>query len=473
MGSWRKQGVGSAFRGKSFTRCVNGGLTLGESNFLLKNLLEEAGVSHSGLASRMNRKLGTRYDHASVARWIRDRAVPRHQAPEVICTILSQALKRPILLTDIGMRTLGHAYQRTDNLAGAVNRATALWAQDTKHPDFLASVEPFHGAEAIVPVFEWENSPGDLDVARKGNRAVGVSDLVRFQMARQRYQEMYRLVGGVPVRGRISAFLSQQVAPVLLQGSYSDAVGRKLFQVAGSLTALAGVCAYDASRQALAQRYFLQALRMAKASGDRSLGGYVVALMSNQAMSMRQYQRVVQYANTALHGTRGGLSPALRADLYTMQSRAFARLGDRVSCHTHMARAENLAGRIRLDEEPDETSYVQVGLVETQLSEALRQLGDLTAAERYAAESVRTANLAHSRGQVHRYAGLAIIRIQRSRVDEALPAAWEMLRRAGGMESVRLNDRVRSVRDAFARRSGEPEIRDFIEQADAQLMLQL
>lgn len=446
---------------------------MGESNFLLKNLLEEAGVSHSGLASRMNRQLGTRYDHASVARWIRDRAVPRNRAPEFICMILSQELNRSIVLSDIGMRTLSHAYQRADDLAGVVNRATALWAQDTKHPDFLASVEPFHGAEAIVPVFEWENSSGDSDVTRKGKHTVGASDLVRFQMARERYQEMYRLVGGIPVRGRISAFLSQQVAPILLHGSYSDAVGRKLFQAAGSLAALAGVCAYDASRQALAQRYFLQALRMAKASGDRSLGGYVVALMSNQAMSMRQYERVVQYVNTALHGTSGDLSPALKADLYTMKSRAFARLGDRASCHAHMAQAENLAGRIRWDDEPDETSYVQVGLVETQLSEALRQLGDLTAAERYAAESVRTASLAHMRGQVHRYAGLAIIQIQQSRVDEALPAAWEMLRRASGTESVRLNDRVRSVRDALALRSGEPEIREFIEQADAQLMWQL
>lgn len=58
-------------------------------------------------------------------------------------------------------------------------------------------------------------------------------------------------------------------------------------------------------------------------------------------------------------------------------------------------------------------------------------------------------------------------------VDEVFPAAWEMLRCAGGMESVRLHGRLRSVRDAFARRSGEPEIRDFIEQADAQLILQL
>jgi hypothetical protein len=82
-------------------------------------------------------------------------------------------------------------------------------------------------------------------------------------------------------------------------------------------------------------------------------------------------------------------------------------------------------------------------------------------------------DLAHTRGQVHRYAGLAVIRAQRSRVDEALPAAWEMLRRVGGMESERLNDRVKTVRDAVGRRSTEPQVRAFVEQADGQLMLGL
>ncbi|MFV2199079.1 hypothetical protein [Nocardiopsis sp. LOL_012] len=266
--------------------------------------------------------------------------------------------------------------------------------------------------------------------------------------------------------------MAQQVAPAL-HGSYSDEVGRHLFQVAASLTALAGVCAYDASRQALAQRYFVHALRMAKASGDRGLGGYVVALMSNQAMSMSEYRRVIQYTNTALRGARGDLSPALRADLSTMQARAFARMGDRPSCHAAMTEAETLAGVIRRGAEPEETSYVQEGLVEVQLSEALRQLDDLCAAEEYAMEAVSSAHLAHTRGQVHRYAGLAVIRAQRSRVDEALPAAWEMLGRVSGMESGRLNDRVRSVRNALDRRSAEPDVREFVEQADVHLGLVL
>ncbi|HUY46919.1 MAG TPA: hypothetical protein VMV92_14490 [Streptosporangiaceae bacterium] len=63
-----------------------------------------------------------------------------------------------------------------------------------------------------------------------------------------------------------------------------------------------------------------------------------------------------------------------------------------------MTRAEGMASRIRLSEEPPETSYVQAGLVETQHADALRTLGDLTAARAYAQQSVDAADRSHARG---------------------------------------------------------------------------
>lgn len=259
----------------------------------------------------------------------------------------------------------------------------------------------------------------------------------------------------------------------MLSASFSDATGRRLYRTVGSLTALAGICAYDAPRQALAQRYFLSALRMAKASADRRFGAYVVALLANQAMAAAEYRLVIQYCETALRAAGPDLTPALVSDLCTMQARAYARLGDQRSCHAQMARSESMSGRIRIEEEPEETSYVQPGLVETQHSEALRQLGDLGAAEEYADEAVRTGGQAHLRGQVHRYAGLAVIRAQRGRVHEAVEPAREMLARVRGMESDRLQDRVHQVRRAIAGRSRDPEVREFAEQADEELRLGL
>ena len=141
---------------------------------------------------------------------------------------------------------------------------------------------------------------------------------------------------------------------------------------------------------------------MAQASGDRGFGGYVIALLANQALYRGSNRQVIQYAETALRGARGSLSPALVTDLNALQAKAYARIGDRGGCHASMTRAEEMSARIRPGEEPPETSYVQAGLVETQHADALRTLGDLTAARAYAQQSVDAP--AHSRGRVHRLA---------------------------------------------------------------------
>jgi hypothetical protein len=90
----------------------------------------------------------------------------------------------------------------------------------------------------------------------------------------------------------------------------------------GGLTALAGICAYDADLQGVAQRYFFHALRMAKASGDRGFGGYVVALLASQALYLGLHRQVIQYAETALRSARQHLTPALVTDLSTLHAKA-------------------------------------------------------------------------------------------------------------------------------------------------------
>jgi hypothetical protein len=259
---------------------------------------------------------------------------------------------------------------------------------------------------------------------------------------------MYREVGGIPVRPRIVEFLALHAAP-LLKGAYDDANGRDLFRTVGSLAALAGICMYDADLQGTAQRYYFQALRMAKAAGDRGFGGYVIALLTNQALYQGRNRQVIQYAETALRGARGRLSPALVTDLNALQAKAYARVGDRDGCHAAMKRAEDAVTRINPEEEPPETSYVQTGLVETQHADALRTLGDLSAAFAYAQQSVNAAAHSHSRGRVHRLATLAVVLAGQGDAEHATGTAVQMIDLAAGMESRRIEERILSVRDAI------------------------
>lgn len=245
-------------------------------------------------------------------------------------------------------------------------------------------------------------------------------------------------------RDRIVRFLGSETAP-MLRGSYPDALGRRLHRATGSLVAVAGICAYDSDAHGLAQRYFHQALRLAKASGDRGLGAYVIALIVNQSLHLREYRQAVAFAEAALRAAGRHTTPALAADLYAMQAKAYAQLGDTRAALACIRNAEAAAERIRPGTEPDETGYVQPGLVNVQVAEALLGLGDLAAAHEQATAAVGTP--AHDRGRVHRLAMLCEIQLRQGEADRAVAAAAEMAERAKGMESLRLRDRLRAVRE--------------------------
>jgi hypothetical protein len=443
-----------------------------EPNTLLDALLDEAGMSHAGLAARVNTAGAglpkpLRYDHTAVGRWIKGER-PRGRVPDLICDALSERLHRPLSHDDIGMGKPGVAPAPTA-LTGFVDRATALWRSDQQQRPDVQAAPAIVGTAAVMPVWEWENPPEDKDVSRPGTPKVGGTDVDMLRAARTRYESMYRSAGGIATRARIVGFLTGQTAP-LLRGSYNDTVGRQLYRASGGLVAVAGICAYDSDAQGLAQRYFHHALRLAKASGDRAFGGYVIALLVNQAIYLKDYRQAVAFAEAGLRAAGDLISPALATDLNAMQAKAFARLGDISAAHKAMGRAEAAAARIRRAEEPPETGYVQPGLVEAQLAEALISLEDWSPARAFAEEAVRTQ--AHARGRVHRLATLTTVDLGRGEPEQAAANALAALDLAAGMESQRLRDRFVTLRVKLAGH-GSAAARDAVEQIDASLSVPL
>ncbi|MEU2834055.1 transcriptional regulator [Streptomyces lavendulae] len=419
-----------------------------QPNALLDALLAEAGMSHAGLAAHVNqagrsRGLALRYEHTAVSRWLKGQR-PRGQVPDLICEVLGGRLQRPVALEDIGLGIPGQHSPHTTRIGGFVDRATALWRSDELGRPALLTAEAVTGTPAVIPVWEWENPPEDADVSRSGPYRIGPEHIEILRAARAHYELMYRRTGGMATRARIVRFLGSETAP-MLRGSYPDEVGRLLHRATGSLVAVAGICAYDSDAHGLAQRYFHQALRLAKASGDRGLGAYVIALLVNQSLHLREYRQAVAFAEAALRAAGRHTTPALAADLYAMQAKAYAQLGDPAAALACIRSAEAAAERIRPGVEPAETGYVQPGLVNVQVAEALLSLGDLDAAHAQATEAVGTP--AHDRGRVHRLAMLCEIQLRQGEADRAVASAAEMAERAKGMESLRLRDRLRAVRE--------------------------
>ncbi|MGW6310540.1 transcriptional regulator [Streptomyces niveus] len=417
-----------------------------EPNTLLDALLHEAGMSRVGLAARVNKAADARgksaaYDHSSVIRWLRGQR-PRGIVPELICSILADRLGRPLFLDDIGMGTAA-APSASTPLAGFIDRSTALWRGDVQQRPDVQQAPVITGLPAVGPVWEWENPPDDADVSRPGTVRVGLLEVDALRTARSHYEQMYRKAGGVATRGRVLRFLAGETAP-LIRGSYTDVTGRELHRAVGGLVAVAGICSYDSDAQGLAQRYFHQALRFAKASGDRAFGGYVIALLVNQSLYMGEFRQAVAFAEAGLRTAGAHISHALACDLHAMQAKAYSRMGAQTQAHQAMRLAEVEAGLIRRDEEPAETGYVQAGLLEANLADAFMRLGEMGPAQTYAAEAVAVQT--HERGRVHRLATLSDCQLRGGEAELAAATAGTMLDTMEGMESRRLRDRLVKVR---------------------------
>ncbi len=292
-----------------------------EFNALLDALLDEAGMSHAGLAKRINvagdaHGLCLSYDHTSVARWLRGQR-PRDPVSDLVCDILGSHLRRHLTHDEVGLgRTGAHAFAAA-SVSVVVERASTMWRADDQRRLDVEGMPVLSGIGAIAPVWDWEVPSEDITVSRPGEQPVGADAMDMLRSARTRYEMMYRQAGGVVTRARVVDFLCRQALPIL-RGRFGDDRGRELYRAAGGIVALAGICAYDSDAHGLAQRYFHQALRLAKASGDRGFGAYVIALLANQALFLADLRLAVAFAEEAANGME---SQRLRSRICAVRTR--------------------------------------------------------------------------------------------------------------------------------------------------------
>ncbi|MGH2602718.1 MAG: transcriptional regulator, partial [Dehalococcoidia bacterium] len=431
-----------------------------------------AGFSHAGLASRINARSGNlRYDHTAVARWVRDHAIPRGDVPALICDILGERLGRTLAPRDIGMDLTSESRLDEFSPERLAHRATARWSNDSPNH---ATDEPrlLRGVAALAPIVEWETCFEEALPSHDQGPAVDAGDIEMLRTARDHFELMYRQVGGLAVWPRLVQFLNDHAGP-RLRGRYSEEIGKRLHRAAGGLVALAGVCVYDADRHGVAQRYYLDALGMAKTSGDRAFGTYVLALLATQAFLLGEHRQVLRYAEAGLRGDRRDTPAALVADLHTMQAKALAQLRDRRATHQHIKLADSaVSGAIQHG--IPEAGYVQGGHLECRHAETLTCLGDLRAARRFAEESLSTAGQAHPRSQVHRLAVLADVLLAEGHdLDLAVDVGAKMLERAWGMESRRIRARLRELRAGMIRSADYQPARELVERINIALAVPL
>lgn len=269
--------------------------------------------------------------------------------------------------------------------------------------------------------------------------------------------------GGDDVRRAVVAYLTDYVMPVVREPQSPD-VQIALYGVAAEQTYLAGWLAFDSGFHGLAQRYLIQSLRLAQASGDRVLGSHVLAGMSDLSTQLGFPEEGRSLAQAGRHGLRGAETPAAMTDLYTLESRAHAALGDvRAAVHA-IDEAERWHARIDLSNEPQWAAFIDEGYIMGELANSLRDLGDGAEAEVFAFRSIAACR---AQGRPRRaslsYAALAESHVQRRDVEAAADAAGRALELAKGVPSIRCTIALDAVRDRLEPHADNAAVGDFMD----------
>jgi hypothetical protein len=359
----------------------------------LAALLDEAGWSHAGLARRVNlacerRDCARSYTPTSVANWLRG-MVPADPVPQILVELFTDHLRRPITLPSLGYpenlpSDLGLAWH--PSAGGAVESVRRLWQVDLDHLDPLASSGWLASAFA-GPAREWlldwvESEPHDRP--DKANRfRIGSAEIEVVWSMCQAFADADHRLGGGYGRTALLHYVQQMAIP-LLDGVYTDTSGRQLHAATARLCDLSGFMAFDSGAQGLAQRYYIQALRLAQASGDRALGAHILADMAMQAQHLGDSAEAISLARIGQRSAQQAGSNTSLARCSAVEARAHARAADESQAAHAMSRAEDALDKACAEDEPTWVRFFTVDQLQAEFTYVARDLRKPEMVQRFA-----------------------------------------------------------------------------------------
>ncbi|MGW7664042.1 regulator [Streptomyces sp. NPDC054756] len=442
-------------------------------NRQLAALIAEAGFSNAGLARRVDQLglehgLDLRYDKTSVTRWLRGQQ-PRGTTPALIAEVFTRRLGRRLTAQDLGLDACAPVYAGLEFAATpeeAVDIVSGLWRKDSGSHAELRKIA-FTPAGLVVPSRDWLIGRADEKVARgepvtrvqvpgrpvvprqrgqaergPGQKVTG-GDIAALRSVGDLFRSLDDMYGGGHARQALVRYLEHECEP-MLRGTYGEQTGRRLFAAAADLTRLAGWTSFDIAAHGLAQRYFVQALRLAQAAGDRPFGSYVLATMSRQAVYLGHGREAVQLARVAQQGVGTGAPPAVLALLHACEARGHGVLGEVRACTASLVRAERALEAARPgDDVPHWARFFDDAQLADEFGHCHRDLQQFRAAAQHAERSLQLRAPSFARSRLFCRLVLASARLGLGELDQACALAAEAAGQAAEMRSVRAIEYVR------------------------------
>lgn len=457
-------------------------------NEKLGTVLALAGMSNAGLARRVNdlgaqRGLTLRYDKTSVARWVSKGMVPQGAAPHLIAAAIGHKLGRPVPLHEIGLADadpapeVGLAFPR--DVGAAVKSATELYRLDLAGRRGGGGIwQSLAGSFAVsayaTPASRWLITPADSSVAREAapsedgspRQRVGHADVRKLKEAAEDARRWDSKYGGGDWRSSmVPECLRVEAAPLLL-GSYSDEVGRALFGASAELTRLAGWMAFDTGQQEAAQRYYIQALRLARAAADVPLGGYVLATMSLQSTYRGFGDEGVDLAQAAVERNRGLATARTMSFFRLVEARAHARAGDAQAAGAALRAAEGWLERARDgDADPQWLGFYTYDRFAADAAECYRDLKAPRQVRRFTEQALSQPTDEFVRSHGLRLIVSAVAELESGNLDAACAQGVRALEVAGRISSARTTEYVRDLLHRLEPYGDEPRVMELRERA--------
>jgi transcriptional regulator with XRE-family HTH domain len=370
--------------------------------------------------------------------------------------LISPADRQEQLPPELG---LSYAY----SLDQGIQSVTDLWSGDVQRREVL--VDAVFAATAFTgPAIRWLTGGSDDAGLVRGSRRVGQAEVETIREMTSAFRRLDNRFGGGHARDAVVRFLHHEVAPLLRDGSYRDATGNQLFSATSELTLLAAWMAYDTDRHGLAQRYLIQALRLAKAGQDRPLGAEILAGMSHQALYLDQASEAVDLARAARETAAKTSLPTLSAESAVMEAHAHARRGDASACTAALRDAEQAMDKPAGGEVPSWLTYLDEAYLAAKFGHCFRELGQPEQAAQFAQRSLDMDGR-YVRGRAFNLTLLASAYVQQGEIEQACEQGHQALDLVDGLHSSRGAKYLRDLGDQLQPYGRVPVVRELAERS--------
>lgn len=329
---------------------------------------------------------------------------------------------------------------------------------------------PFVLAALAGPSRDWLLATLGTVTGEQGPRRVGMEQVDGIRDMFRLFQELDVMRGGGHARTALVEYMSSYVLPLVRRDHGNEQVQRGLYEAAAEQAYLVGWMAYDDGLHGLAERYLIQSLRLAEASGNRVLGAHVLAGMSDQANLLGGPREALMLARAGQRGIQPDDSPACMTDLLVLEARALAALGEGAAAARQVAAAEATFGRVQPEEEPEWARFIDVAYFRGEAAQCFRDAGDVAQVDRFANESAaEAARQQRARRGALSHAALAAALVMRGEVEAAAAKGMQVVDLAATVNSSRCLETVRDLVGQLQPYTGLPEVAEFADHARERL----